>query len=261
MNLDALADPLFRLPFLTGLLLAGVLPVLGMYLRLRHEWLAALAYAQMASAGALLAALWEAPLMAGGISLALLAAGAKSGLRHAGDSGYAMMMLAGWGGAILLVANLPAAEQIGHALFDGQLYFTSVEQSLAVAAYGAGVAVLLPWLSRPLLLAHYFPDFLSARGGAPERYYLGFDLLVAAGLALATTTVGVMAAFALVFLPPLAAYRWAGSWRRGLGWAAALGMLCHALAFLVALIADQPYGPVLALMAVVVAAPAVARRR
>ena len=52
MNLDLLVDPLFRVPFLTGLLLAGLLPLIGMYLRLRGEWLAALAFAQMASAGA-----------------------------------------------------------------------------------------------------------------------------------------------------------------------------------------------------------------
>ena len=41
MNLDLLVDPLFRVPFLTGLLLAGLLPLIGMYLRLRGEWLAA----------------------------------------------------------------------------------------------------------------------------------------------------------------------------------------------------------------------------
>ena len=36
---------LFLLPFLTGLCLALILPVLGCFLRLRDEWLAALAYA------------------------------------------------------------------------------------------------------------------------------------------------------------------------------------------------------------------------
>ena len=34
-------DPLFRLPFLTGLALACVLPALGALLMLREEWLAA----------------------------------------------------------------------------------------------------------------------------------------------------------------------------------------------------------------------------
>ena len=46
---------LFLMPFLTGLGLALLLPVLGCFLRLRDEWLAALAYAHVAAAGALLA--------------------------------------------------------------------------------------------------------------------------------------------------------------------------------------------------------------
>ncbi|KAB2921217.1 MAG: ABC transporter, partial [Dechloromonas sp.] len=46
---------LFLVPFLTGLLLAVVLPLLGCYLRLRDEWLAALAYAHVTAAGALAA--------------------------------------------------------------------------------------------------------------------------------------------------------------------------------------------------------------
>jgi energy-coupling factor transporter ATP-binding protein EcfA2 len=54
MTWDLLADPIFRLPFLAGLLLAGVLPVLGVLLMLRDEWLAALGLAHLAAAGALL---------------------------------------------------------------------------------------------------------------------------------------------------------------------------------------------------------------
>ena len=50
-----LFDDLFLQPFLTGLGLAVLLPLLGCYLRLRDEWLAALTYAQVAAAGALAA--------------------------------------------------------------------------------------------------------------------------------------------------------------------------------------------------------------
>ena len=48
-------DDIFLIPFLTGLCLALALPILGCFLRLRDEWLAALAYAHVAAAGALLA--------------------------------------------------------------------------------------------------------------------------------------------------------------------------------------------------------------
>ena len=135
MSFELLFDPLFRVPFATGLLLAGILPLIGMYLRLRNEWLAALAFAQMASAGALVAMVLDGPMLAGGVLAALLAALIKGLLARAGASAYALMMLLAWGGGVLLVANHPLAEQAGHALFDGQLYFT-------------GEAHLADWLGR-----------------------------------------------------------------------------------------------------------------
>ena len=135
MNFDLLLDPLFRVPFLTGLLLAALLPLIGMYLRLRHEWLAALAFAQMASAGALLAMVAGWPMILGGVLAALVAALAKGLMARAGAGAYALMMLLAWGGGVLLVANHPLAEQAGHALFDGQLYFTGDGHLLACLLY------------------------------------------------------------------------------------------------------------------------------
>ena len=87
MSFELLFDPLFRVPFATGLLLAGILPLIGMYLRLRNEWLAALAFAQMASAGALVAMVLDGPMLAGGVLAALLAALVKGLLARAADLG------------------------------------------------------------------------------------------------------------------------------------------------------------------------------
>ena len=61
---------LFLIPFLTGLGLAVLLPLLGCYLRLRDEWLAALAYSHVAAAGALLALVGGLPPALGGIAAA-----------------------------------------------------------------------------------------------------------------------------------------------------------------------------------------------
>ena len=41
MNFELIFDPLFRVPFLVGLIVSAVLPMLGNLLRLRDEWLAA----------------------------------------------------------------------------------------------------------------------------------------------------------------------------------------------------------------------------
>ncbi len=250
MSFELLFDPLFRVPFFTGLLLAGLLPLIGMYLRLRGEWLAALAFAQMASAGALLAMVLGWPMLAGGALAALLAALAKGIAAAAGANAYALMMLLAWGAGVLLVANHPLAEQAGHALFDGQLYFTGEGHLLAVGLVCAGAIPVLLRLNRPLLLARFFPEFHQARGLDARPRLMLFDLLAGVVIALATVSIGVMAAFALVFVPPLVAYRFGRSWRFGLGLAALIGMGGYSLAFALSLAFDQPFGPVCAVLLV-----------
>lgn len=258
--LARLADPLFATPFVTGLAFAILLPLCGAYLRLRDEWLAALAFAQTAAAGALLAMLAGLPLLLGGMAAATAAAGLKSAFDEAArglqGAAYALLLLAGWAVAVLLVANLPLAERLGHALFDGQLYFVDRSHLFAGLLMLAVASAALVRLSPALLLSHLFPDFFRARGRSARRVHFAFDLLVAAALALATMSLGVMAAFALVFVPPLVAWQAAANWRRGLLLCAATGGGAHVFAFGLAIVSDQPYGPVLALVLVLSGAAA-----
>ena len=81
-------------------------------------------------------------------------------------------------------------------------------------------------------------------------------LLAALALAFGTTTVGLMASFALVLIPPWIAFRFAGSWRGTLLLSVGLGTLAYLLAFAMALGLDQPFGPVLValLLALAIAA-------
>ncbi len=244
---------LFLLPFLCGLLLAVLLPWLGCYLRLRDEWLAAFAYAHVAAAGALLAAVASLPAALGGIVAAGLAGLGKRSVarRLSGSTAHALMLMGGWASAVLLVANLPMAERLGHALFDGQLYFADAGMlGLIVPATVAGSICLLR-LSRGLLLAHVYPDFCRLRGQRSWPILSGFDLLAAVLLALATLSLGVMGAFALIFIPPWLAFRRGRNWRNGLRLAVGLGVGAYVLAFALALGLDQPFGPVLAIMLLV----------
>jgi zinc/manganese transport system permease protein len=244
---------IFLVPFLTGLCLAIVLPVLGCYLRLRDEWLAALAYSHVAAAGALLALVSGMPPALGGIAAAGLAGAGKRFFagKLTGGASYALLLLGGWAVAVLLAANHPLAERLGHALFDGQLYFSGSEQ-LGLAAVGGLVGLLVLWrLTKNLLLAHVYPDFFRLRGLHAWPTQNGFDLLAALLLALATMSMGVMGAFALVFIPPWLAFRRAGNWRSGLLYALLIGILAYVAAFLLALALDQPFGPVLALLLIV----------
>ena len=251
-------DALFLGPFATGLCFAVALPLLGSYLRLRDEWLAALAFAQTAAAGALLAMLAGLPLVAGGVGAAALAAGLKTlfdratrGAQGAQGAYFALLLVFAWAASVLLAANLPLAERMAHALFDGQLYFADDTQLLTAGVCVLAALAALRLLSRRLLLAHFFPELLRASGHAAPR--LAFDLLVAATLALATMSIGVMGAFALIFVPPLLAARRAGNWRRGLALAVGSGVGSFSVAFALALALDQPFGPLLGGLLVIVA--------
>ena len=243
---------LFLVPFFTGLVLAVLLPVLGCYLRLRDEWLAALAYAHLAAGGALLALIAGLPPAAGGIGVAALAGAGKRlfAARLSGGASYALLLLAGWAVAVLVAANHPLAERLGHALFDGQLYFADPGMLQLVAAGTALALLALRRLSRHLLLAHIYPDFFRIRGLPAWPIQVGFDVLAALSLALATMSLGVMGAFALVFIPPWLAFRRAASWRTGIFWSLAIGIGAYLSAFALALFLDQPFGPMLALFLV-----------
>lgn len=245
---------IFLTPFLTGLGLAIVLPLLGCYLRLRDEWLAALAYSHIAAAGALLALVGGLTPMLGGLFAAGLAGTGKRlfSRRLAGGASYPVLLLGGWAMAILLAANHPLAERLGHALFDGQLYFADGWQLVAILAGGSLALGLLRAMSGHLLLATVYPDFFRIRGIRSWPTQTGFDLLAALVLALATMSMGVMGAFALIFIPPWLAFRRARGWRAGLWLSLLIGLIAYVTAFLLALGLDQPFGPVLALLLIVI---------
>ncbi len=241
---------LFLLPFLTGLCLALVLPVLGCFLRLRDEWLAALAYAHVAAAGALLALIGGLPPAFGGMASAALAGAGKRifARRLAGGAAFAVLLLAGWAVAVLLTANQPLAEQLGHSLFDGQLYFSGAAQFALVLPSSVFAGVALWLLAKQLLLARVYPDYFKARGLRDWPVVIGFDLVAALTLALATMSLGVMGGFALVFVPAWITFRRARNWRNGVLLAGAIGVVGYIAAFALALGLDQPFGPILALL-------------
>ena len=245
MRVDALFDPIFLTPFLNGLLLTILLALVGPYVRMRGEWLASLGIAQAAAAGQLLGTFVGTPTL-GGLLAAAVAATAKALLgQRSGHDAYAVMLLVGWSAALLLAANTARGEDLSRALLQGELFFTGTPQLIGIGVLLGVVAATLWWLSRPLLLGCLFPDHLVGESRTAARHGLQFEVLVAVSLALAASVVGVMAAFALVFVPAWVAFRFAGSWRAALGWSIATGTLAYLASFAIAVVLDQPYGPVL----------------
>ena len=151
---------------------------------------------------------------------------------HKGNEAYALMLLVGWTVALLLAANSAHGDDLSRALVQGQLYFTG-----AVAPPGLGVVVARPVRPAPVALATPAARRGSSRitsaanGTANPRHDLVFDILVAVTLALAATAIGVMAAFALVFVPPWVAFRFARGWWRTIAWSVAIGVTAYLASF------------------------------
>lgn len=251
MNWEILADPLFRLPFVAGLLIAGVLPILGALLILRDEWLAALGLAHLAAAGALLGLAVGVPAVLGA-SLGALGGGAVKSIGGArGNTAYGFMILIGWSALLLTAANTSLGDALGQAVMDGQLYFAGWTE-LAAAVVLAGLAMpALRRLMPQLLRARFFPRHAAANRLPAWRWHLGFDLLAAFGVAVGTATLGLLGTFALVLVPAWAAFRVAPGWVWTLWLAGLIGVAAYLGAFVLALGLDQPFGPMLAAVCLV----------
>ena len=139
---------------------------------------------------------------------------------------------------------------VGRALLDGQLYFTTagtLVTAVVVALFSLG---LLHWLAPRLMQARFYPDHFSANGLPAWPHQIGFDLLAVAVIALGTLSLGVMAAFALVFIPAWIAFHLARGWRQVVLLSMALALLAYLPAFVLAIALDQPFAPVLTLLLV-----------
>lgn len=238
-------DSLFVIPFFAGLTLALLLPLVGMLLRLRDEWLATLGLAHLAAAGALLGLALHLPTFVGALAGALAGAGVKQSVGGRSNSAYGLMILAGWALTLLIAANTALGDALAHALIDGQLYFAGWREFVIDTVILLIALPTLRWLALRLIGARLFPERECANGLPAWRWHLGFDLLAAAAIAAGTATFGLMASFALIFVPPWIAFRLAPDWRRAQWLAAIIGVAGYGAAFWLALTFDQPFGPIL----------------
>lgn len=245
MNLALLWDPLFRAALLTGLALSVVLPLLGAYLHLRREWLATLGLSHVAAAGGILAPLLGWPVLVTAFVVTALAAAVKSLLMRAGNDRYVIVMLAGWAFAMLAAGISHQGEVLAQSLMRGQLYFVSMSAVWVASGLLILTAVLLPWLSPRLQLERFFPDHFRANRISAWPHRGGFELLVVSGVVLGIVVMGVMAAFALIFVPAWVAFHLASGWRQALVLCAGFGVSAYLLAYVLAIMLDQPFGPVL----------------
>jgi zinc/manganese transport system permease protein len=241
-------DPLFRVPLANGLLLAFALPLLGGYLRMRGEWLAALGYSHLAAAGAVVALPLGAPMLLTASVAAASGATVKGLLPRATNSHYAGMVVLGWSASLILAANTHQGAVVAESVLRGQLYFTGVGHLLAAGLLLAVLLPCLPWLSPRLMLGRFFPDHFAANQLPAWRHRLLFGALVVWAAVLGTVALGAFPAFALFFVPAWVAFILATGWRRAMLLTVGIGVGAYLVAFVLAIGLDQPFGPVLAMV-------------
>lgn len=246
--MDLLLEPMFRVPFFTGLMLAALVPVIGVLARLRDEWLAALGFAHLAGAGGALGSALALPVLPAALGLAMLGVVARALWRRQGNDLYALMILAGWAAMMLVAAVSRHASTLGQMLVDGQLYFVRGPHLVAALTLLVVSLPLMPLLMRLLLRLTLLPHQDQANGVPVQGYLLLFNVLLAISVALSAVTLGVMTAFALLYLPAWVAFGLARSWRATWLLAAGLGVVAYLIAFVLALLADLPFGPVMVAM-------------
>ncbi|MCG5548265.1 metal ABC transporter permease [Halorhodospira halochloris] len=251
--MDLLFDPLFRLPFFAGLTASVVVAIIGLYLRLRAEWLAALGFAHLAGAGGVAGVLLGAPALPAALAASALAVLIKGLLRRSGNDVYAWLILFGWAAMLIGASLTHHAKILGDALVDGQLYFASTAELWSTLSIAAAATIILPLISRRLLRNELFPGHDQANAKSLWPVTVGFDLLAAAAIAVTALVMGVMAAFAMVFIPAWIAFALAGGWRLAVLWSALLAAALYTAAYVTAMLADMPFAPVLVALAVAIA--------
>ena len=252
---------LFVIPFIAGLLITGTISQLGIFLRLRDEWLAALAIAHLSAAGTLIAAAAHISPSIGATLGAFSGLAIKQiGQRH-GNTIYVLMYLVGWGVLMLVAANSSLGHSLGRAVLDGQLYFAGSGHAMAAASIAAVVLVATPWFSARLLRARLMPDYERVNALSSWRWHLLFDAIVALAIALAISALGVVGAFALAFIPAWIAFVLGSSWQACQRIALGLGLSCYLISFGLALHLDQPFGPTLVLILITIATGVLGFRR
>lgn len=245
MNLDLIFDPLFRTPFVVGVLMSATLPLIGNLLRLRDEWLAALGLAYLAGASGLVGLAFGIPVVLGAPLGALSGAIVKAFGSFRGNSVYAMMVVIGWATTMMVAANTPLGSAIGHELIEGQLYFAGSVHLATAIVVGVLCGTALPVIIPPLVRSRLLPGHEISNHSSAWRWHLGFDGLAAISMAVGAGTVGLMAAFALAFVPPWAAFQIARNWRHCQWISAGIGIGAYCLSFVLALAFDQPFAPML----------------
>jgi zinc/manganese transport system permease protein len=263
LNLWQDAQHLMQYDFMQRALLAGtILSVLaglvGSFVVLRHQVFAGESLSDVAFTGALGgAALGINPLftlLGTTILIALAMGGLGERLRGRDVAiGTVLAWVLGLGDLFLILFTSHVSGTgtgfSGVTVLFGNLLGTSASEIRTLAWVGAGVLLGVILIVRPLLFASLDPDVAAARGVPVRLVGLGFMVLLAVTVSMATLTIGALLVLALLLLPAAIAQHLTARPYRAFALAAGLGVLITWIGIAIGFYTSYPSSVCISLLA------------
>lgn len=262
--LELLSLPPIRNSLVALVLAATALPVVGIFIvgldvipmrfAMMHVALLGIALGLWTGLDPLLCGLVLCALVGG--SLAPLA-DSPGGL--SGPSGFVMTVAIALALVVLSVAGVNANGAF--ALLWGSILATRPVDVALMAAVAAGTLGFYALRRRQLAILLFDRDMAACSGIRVQRLTLVLLIILAVATASAVKLTGALLVDAVTLLPALAARNLATSLGSAVGWAIGFGLAGNLVGFFLALVLDQPPGPVMVLTAGALTLATYLRRR
>jgi zinc/manganese transport system permease protein len=213
---DILAYGFMRQALLAGTILSCVAGLIGFFVVLRHQAFAGESLSDVAFTGSLGGAAFGINPLISLIGTTIIVAVAMGGFgeRIKGRDvaiGTVLAWVLGLGTLFLsLFITHPGRTGTGYSgvtVLFGNILGITADQTIIIAVIGGLVILALALIARPLLFASLDPNVAAAQGVPVRALGLGFMVLLAVTVSIATIAVGALLVFALLLLPAATAYQ------------------------------------------------------
>ena len=213
---DMLSYDFMRQALLAGTILSIVAGLIGFFVVLRHQAFAGESLSDVAFTGSLGGAAFGINPLVSLIGTTIIVALAMGGFgeRLRGRDvaiGTVLAWVLGLGVLFLSLFNAHVSGTgtgfSGVTVLFGNILGISADQTTIIALISGLVVLILVLIGRPLLFASLDPDVAAAQGVPVQALGLGFMVLLAVTVSIATMAVGALLVFALLLLPAAIAYQ------------------------------------------------------
>jgi zinc/manganese transport system permease protein len=211
LMLDYLHYEFVRHALVAGSLAAVLGAIVGYFVILRHVGFAVHALAHIGFTGATGAAMLGLTSLEGMLAIAVIAGitiGAIGERLQRSDVAIGMVLSVALGVGMLFLSLYQGFSGQATSILFGNIFGITYEQIIQMLLLFLVTITLLLMGSRRLLFASLHPDLAEARGISLIWLSVGFMLLIAVAVSLASQVVGILLVFALVIGPASIATRW-----------------------------------------------------